>query len=234
MTPTTPQTPPAITPPPATRPRRRRPGRAVVLHCVPWEMYTKLRTIFDEKRGVKLTYDRGDLEIMAPSTEHEDDAESLADLVKILTEELGLSIRRGGASTLKRKKLKKGLEPDKCFWIVSAAKVVGVRRLDLRIHPPPDLAIEVDVTHSSLDRLDIYAKLGVSEVWRLDGDELHFYHLGVNKKYAAVATSPTFPGVAPSDLMGFVKQARTVVDQNVVSKDFRTWLRQRTAYPPTP
>jgi Uma2 family endonuclease len=197
-------------------------------------MYTKLRTIFDQKRGVKLTYDRGELEIMAPSTEHEDDAESLADLVKILTEELGLSIRRGGASTLKRKKLKKGLEPDKCFWIASAAKVAGVRRLDLRIHPPPDLAIEVDVTRSSLDRFDIYAKLGVLELWRLDGADLHFYQLGANKKYTEVTTSPTFAGITPADLMGFVKQARTVVDQNVVSKDFRTWVRQRIANPPAP
>lgn len=233
MTPTTPQTTP-VTPPPVSKPHRRKPGRSVVLHCVSWEMYTRLRKIFDEKRGVKLTYDQGDLEIMAPSTEHEDDAESLADLIKILTEELGLDIRRGGSSTLKRRRLMKGLEPDKCYWIANAAKVVGMKRLDLRIYPPPDLAVEVDVTHSSLDRFGIYAKLGVPELWRLDGDDLRFHTLAANKKYTEVATSPTFPGFAPSELMVFVKQARTVTNQNVVSSDFRAWLRQRIANPPPP
>jgi Uma2 family endonuclease len=195
-------------------------------------MYTKLLEVFAEKRGVKLTYDREDLEIMVPSAEHEDDAESLAELVKILTQELGLPIRRGGSVTLKRKRFKKGIEPDRCFWIANAPRRAGVRQLDLRVHPPPDLAIEVDVSSSSLDRFKIYAKLGVTELWRLDGDDLRFYQLGANKKYTEVPTSPTFAGVTPGDLMTFVKRARAAADQNIVSEDFRAWVRQRAAGQP--
>jgi Uma2 family endonuclease len=234
MTPTTPTTPPSAPPP---KPRRRKPGRAVVLHCVPWEMYTELLKVFAEKRGVKLTYDRGDLEIMAPSMGHEDDGYHLGLFVDILTEEFGMPIRRGGSVTIKRKRLKKGIEADRCFWIANAAKLAGVRQLDLRVHPPPDLAIEVDVTSSSLDRFGIYAKLDVTELWRLDGDELRFHQLGANKKYAEVPTSPTFAGIAPADLMGFIRQARVAADQTVASKAFRAWARQRVAaqnQPPPP
>jgi Uma2 family endonuclease len=226
MTPTTPA------PTPLAKPRRRKPGRAVVLHCVPWAMYEKLLEVFAEKPGVRLTYDRGDLEIMAPSYEHEDDGYHLGMFVDILTEELGMPIRRGGSVTVKRKKLKKGIEPDRCFWIANAAKLAGARQLDLRVHPPPDLAIEVDVTSSSLDRFGIYAKLGVAELWRLDGDDLRFHQLGANRKYAEVPTSPTFPGVAPADLMPFVKQARGAADQHVATRAFRAWARLRAATQP--
>jgi Uma2 family endonuclease len=195
-------------------------------------MYEKLLEAFGNKRNVRLTYDREDLEIMVPSAEHEDDAESLAELVKILTQELGLSLRRGGSVTLKRKRFKKGIEPDRCFWIANAPRLAGVRQLDLRVHPPPDLAIEVDVSSQSLGRFPIYSKLGVAELWRLDGDDLRFHQLGANKKYVEVPTSPTFAGVAPGDLMAFVKRARAAADQNVVSEDFRAWVRQRAAGQP--
>ena len=112
--------------------------------------------------------------------------------------------------------------------------MAGVRQLDLKFHPPPDLAIEVDVTSSSLDRFGIYAKLGVAELWRLDGDDLQFHILGANKAYSAVATSSTFPGITPADLMAFVIQARRVADQNVTTDAFEVWLRQRTTMATNP
>ena len=219
---------------PPAKPRRKKPGRAVVIQNIDWKTYTRLLKAFGDRPRLRLTYDRGELEIMAPSHEHDGDADLLAALVVILTKGFKLPIHRGGSTTLKRVKLKRGLEPDRCFWIANAAKMAGVRHLDLKIHPPPDLAIEVDVTSSSLDRFGIYAKLGVAELWRLDGDDLRFHILAANKAYSSVATSPTFPGIAPADLMAVVIQGRRVADQNVTTDAFEAWLQQRTAMTTNP
>src|SRR4051812_22477187 len=101
MNPTTTETPPpnAHAPPPDGR---------VLLYDVPWEMYIRLVKSFEEKRNVRLTYDRGSLEIMAPSFEHDRDAAALAHLVEVLTEEFGLPIVRGGSVTVKRRRTRRG------------------------------------------------------------------------------------------------------------------------------
>lgn len=218
-------TPPTETPPP--KPRAAPPDGRVLLYDVPWAMYVRLVKSFEGKRNVRLTYDRGRLEIMAPSFEHDRDAAALAHLVEILTEELGLPIVRGGSVTVKRRRARRGLEPDRCFWIANAASVAGVNVLDLRIHPPPDLAIEVDVTNPSLDRFGVYAGLGVPELWRLDGDSLTFNTLAASRRYAPAAASPTLRGVTPADLLPFVQRLRDAADQNMVTRDFRAWVRQR-------
>src|SRR5207302_2108545 len=101
----------------------------------------------------------------------------LGRLVCVLTEELGLPLQSGGSVTIRRRRNRKGLEPDECFWIANAHCMAGHRRLDLRVDPPPDLAIEGDATRSSLDRMKIYANLGVPEVWRLRDGSLAFYRL---------------------------------------------------------
>jgi Uma2 family endonuclease len=191
-----------------------------------------LLRLFAERPRVRLTYDRGELEIMAPLLEHDDDSRFLGRLITTMTEELGLSIRSGGSVTIRRRRRRRGLEPDECFWIANAARMAGRRRLDLRRDPPPDLAIEADVTRSSLDRLGIYAALGVPEVWRLHADTLTFNVLGDDGRYASAANSRAFPLVAPADLLSFLRQARQAGDQNAVIRSFREWIRQRRA--PTP
>jgi Uma2 family endonuclease len=150
------------------------PGRCLRLSCVDWKTYSRLLHAFAERPGIRLTYDRGELEIMSPTLEHDDDGRVLGMFVLVLTGELGLPIKPGGSTTLRRRLLRRGIEADECFWITNAHRIAGRRRLDLRTDPPPDLAIEVDVTHSSLDRLAIYAALGVPEIWRLAGDTLIF------------------------------------------------------------
>src|SRR4051812_48635155 len=95
-------------------------------------------------------------------------------MVDALSEELGIPVVAGGTVTMTRRRKQRGLEPDNCYWIANAAAVASLRRIDLRRDPPPDLVIEVDVTSSSLDRMGIYAALGIAEVWRLDGDVLTF------------------------------------------------------------
>jgi Uma2 family endonuclease len=224
---------PATNPPAPPKPRRPKPGRRVLIPCVEWDMYEGLLKVFERKRNLRLAYDNGDLEIMVPSFEHDGDAAVLGTLLATLAEELGLPLCLGGSTTLKRKRMLKGIEPDRCFWVTNAPKLAGVRKLDLKVHPPPDLAIEVDVTRSSLDRFRIYAALGVGELWRLDGDDLRF-HVRAGKKYTEVPTSPTFAGITPADLMTFVRQARGAGDQTVTTKAFRAWVRQRVAAAASP
>src|SRR5262245_53288176 len=214
-------------------------GRPPARQClrlsgVDWRTYSRLLYAFAERPGIRLTYDRGELEIMSPLLEHDDDGQFLADLVFVLTEELGLPLKRGGSTTLRRRRRRRGIEADACFWIANAHKMAGRRRLNLRSDPPPDLALEVDVTHSSLDRLSIYAALGVPEVWRLDGDTLTFHVLAAKSKYTGAAASRSFPLVTPADLLGFLQQARQAGDENTVVRQFRDWVRQRRAGAGTP
>jgi Uma2 family endonuclease len=217
--------PEAVTPPP--RPRGR---RSVVIENVEWETYEKILEAFDERNNARFAYDNGALEIMAPpSMEHESDGRFLAALVPELADAFGLPLRHGGSVTVRRKAALKGIEPDTCFWLPNAPRLAGVKRLDLTVHPPPDLAIEVDVTSDTLDKHGIYAGLGIPELWRLDGDDLRFHQLGAGAGYTEVPTSPTFPGITPADLMRYVTDARVAADQGAVTRAFREWLRGRAA-----
>lgn len=203
-------------------------GQRLVLDNVDWRMYSRLLRIFAEYRGVRLAYDRGKLEIMSPLPEHESDAAFLGRLAITLTEELGLPIKEGGSMTMRRRRRQRGLEPDRCFWITNEPAVRGKRRIDLRVDPPPDLAIEVDVTSSSLNRMRIYAALGVPEVWRLDHPALSFHALGAKRVYSPISHSLSFPFVTPPDLMSFLA-LRGGQDENSVIRQFRVWIQQRIA-----
>jgi Uma2 family endonuclease len=209
-------------------------GQWLRLSDVDWRTYTRLLRTFAEHRGVRLTYDRGELEIMSPLLRHDYDGRFLGDLVVVLTEELGLPRMRGGSTTLRRRKRQRGVEGDDCFWIANAHLIAGRSRLDLRTDPPPDLAIEVEVTSSSLDRMSIYAALKVPEVWRLVDDALTFNVLSEDGAYSAATHRQCFPMLTPADLLVFVEQARTTSDQNLVIRQFREWIRQRIANPPAP
>ncbi len=201
--------------------------RCFRLSGIDWRTYSRLLHAFAEKSGYRLAYDRGELEIMSPSLQHDDGGRFLGMVVQALTEELGLPLKPGGGVTLRRRLRRRGIEPDECFWIANAHRMAGVKRLDLRIHPPPDLAIEVNVSHSSLNRLAIYAALRVPEVWRLDGNSLYFYSLMPGPGYLAVANSLALPLLTPADVLGFLQQARQSADDNAVIKQIRTWIKQR-------
>lgn len=213
--------------------RRSRKGQYLRLSGIDWKTYSRLLHAFAEQPAIRLTYDRGELEIMSPRLEHDDDGSLLGDLVFALTEELGLPLKRGGSTTLRRRLQERGIEADECFWIANAHRMAGRRHLDLRRDPPPDLAIEVDVTHSSLDRLGIYAALKVPEVWRLHGDALTFHVLQADGAYTAADRSLAFARVAPADLLPFLQEARQAGDENAVIRKFRQWIRQHAGPSPS-
>jgi Uma2 family endonuclease len=199
-------------------------GRApAVLYDIDWQTYTRLLRTFRERR-LRLTYDRGTLEIQSPLWERETSACLLGRFVDVLTEEFQLPCRAGGSFTLRRKCKQRGLEPDRCYWIANAPRLLGKTRLNLRTDPPPDLAAEVDVTNSSLNRMSIYAKLRVPEVWRLDGAGLAF-HILEGGTYQVRPHSQSFPLLASADLARFVTQIGQK-DDTVLAGEFRAWVRQ--------
>ena len=205
----------------AKAPAKRVPA---VLHDIDWVTYTRLLRAFDGRRHFRLTYDRGILEIMSPLWEHEKPAYILGRFIDVITEELQVAYEPGGSVTLRRRRKSRGLEPDKCYWIASADRLAGKTHLDLRVDPPPDLAIEMDVTHSSLDRMSIYAALGVPEVWRVTSGGLTFNVLEAGV-YRARTHSLAFSQLASAELVRFLTESGHIGTSALISK-FREWVRQ--------
>jgi Uma2 family endonuclease len=206
--------------------RQPPPGHSLLLEGIDWQTYSRLLRAFAERPKIRLTYDRGRLEMMSPLLEHDDDGRFLGRMVGVLTEELNMPIKSGGSTTMRRQLHARGIEADESFWIASAQRMKGRRRLDLRRDPPPDLAIEVDVSRSCLDRLAIYAALHVPEVWHLEGDDLRFYVLGPKGKYELAENSRSFPMITPSILLHFLEKARKAGNENPVIRSFRVWVRK--------
>jgi Uma2 family endonuclease len=198
----------------------------VLLEHVSWRVYSRLLRALAERPKIRLTYDRGKLEIAMRTERYIGDRGFLRRMVWVITEDLDMPIKSGGSTTLRRKLRRRGIEADESFWIANAERMKGRRRLDLRRDPAPDVAIEVDVSHASLNRLAIYAALGVAEVWRLEGDDLRFHVLGPKGKYELAEHSRSFPMITPAILLSFLQKARKAGDQNPVIRAFRSWVRK--------
>ncbi len=197
--------------------------KSFLLTGISWEHYEAMLAMLAD-RPVRLTYDRGCLELMSPSFNHERLKKRLARLVEVLTEELNIPLVAGGSTTFKRRDLERGLEPDECFYIQNASRVQGKQVLDLATDPPPDLVIEIDFTSSSLNRLDIYAALGVPEVWRYANDRLKVYRLDLDGKFQEQERSGVFEFLLPSDLIALLEQFEQSTDTEL-ARVYRSSLR---------
>ncbi|MEZ2240358.1 Uma2 family endonuclease [Microcoleus sp.] len=197
----------------------------VLLKNISWRTYESLVNELAEQRGIRLTYDRGTLEIMTPSDPHEGNKQILGRFVETVTEELNIEIRSLGSRTCKREDLERGLEPDQCYYIENEAIVRSLKQIDLNQDPPPDLVIEIDITTSSINRMELYASLGVPELWRYDGSRLIFYQLE-GQEYVEREVSPHFPFLSPSEIMGFVETQKDVGETSMI-RGFRQWVRTR-------
>jgi Uma2 family endonuclease len=201
-------------------------AQRLVLYGVDWRTYSGLLRLLEGRPGLRLTYDRGALEIMNVTFGHENDADLLGRFIAVLTEEQGREVAGGGSTTFRRRRLRRGLEPDNCYWIANEAHVRGKRRIDLRKDPPPDVAIEIDIFHSSLDRMAIYAALRVPEVWRFDDRVLTFHAQQADGTYADVVASISFPFLTAADLSRFLA-LRAQHGENAIVAQFRAWVRQQ-------
>jgi Uma2 family endonuclease len=208
-------------------PRKRTPtSSGIVFHGVTWDDYEAMLRIVGD-RPIRVTYDRGEMEIFMPSFGHNTDAYLLGRLVDVLTEELEVSMQGGDTTTLKREDLDKGAEPDKCYWFgANARHMSGKRQLDLSCDPAPDLIVEVDVTRTSLDRLKIFAAMRVPEVWRSTSRALQFLHLQADGTYQPRATSRNFSALHASAVAQFLKEGRTA-DSTAWIRSFRAFVREK-------
>lgn len=199
----------------------------LVLSGVSWQAYERVLRAFDD-RHLRITYDRGALEIMTLSSEHERFKHLIGLLLFTLVEELNWRLAGFGSMTFKRRRKRRGLEPDECYWIQNEPAVRGKRKIDLKIDPPPDLVVEIEWTHSALDRLSIYAALSVSEVWHYDGQRLRVQLLGPDEKYADASVSRAFPFLPLARFEEFLNKD-TVFDEVELVRQFRAWARERIA-----
>jgi Uma2 family endonuclease len=195
----------------------------IVLENVSWQTYQALLTDMGSQRASRLTYDEGTLEIKMPSKLHEIINRLLELIITALVEELSMSIKGYGSTTLDREDLQKGVEPDSCFYIQNADRLQGLDP-ELPEDLPPDLAVEVDITSSSMRRMTIYKQLGVSEVWRYTKQGVTIFRLE-NEDYVECKFSPTFPMISAAVLVAFIQQRQTTDDIGVV-RFVRLWIQQ--------
>ncbi|MEG4228628.1 Uma2 family endonuclease [Microcoleus sp. N9_B2] len=196
--------------------------KRVVLRNITWDGYQQLLKILGNKRAATLTFDRGTLEITRPLEEHEFSARLIEKMIWILVVELGLKIKTMGSTTLDRSDLERGAEPDNAYYIQNQPLVAG-RTVDLATDPPPDLVVEIDITHTDINKPALYASMGVPEFWRYNGREWRIYKLE-NDEYLEVSVSPTFAILPKSKLYEFLAAAQ--LDEVEAEVNLRNWVRE--------
>jgi Uma2 family endonuclease len=201
-----------------------------LLHAIDWPTYEGFLRLLGD-RAIRLTYDRGNLELMAPSYTHEWWKRRFGLAVEILAEESNLDVQGAGSTTLRREDLERGLESDECYYIGNEPRIRGKKGIDLRQDPPPDLAIEIDITSSSVNRMAIYAALEVPELWRFDGASLHVYRLAEGGQYQPRDHSFNFPSLPVAELLPFLHRTQGLSETGM-AREFRAWVRQRLAATP--
>jgi Uma2 family endonuclease len=196
----------------------------VILPNISWQTYQSLTRDFDQEPAIRLTYDQGLLEIRMPLDPHETYKKLLGRLIEAATEELDIEIRSLGSRTCDRKDLAKGLEPDQCYYIQNEALVREVEQIDLNQFPPPDLALEIDITSSSINRMSIYAALAIPEVWRYNGQSLVILKLQ-NGEYINLDRSIAIPILTAEAILRFLALKNTIGETSLV-KQFRQWVKE--------
>lgn len=200
------------------------PGQRVLLHDVSWQDFEAILEELGEHRSARVAYDNGTLEIMTPLPEHEINKELISDLIKALLEELDVDFCSLGSTTFKNQMMQNGIEPDNCFYIQHEADIRGKDILDLTTDPPPDLALEIDIT--SRTHPSIYQVLGVPELWRFERGKLQINILQAGK-YVESDTSPTFPNPSlKAVILQSLKRYKTQ-GRNKTLKAFRVWVREQ-------
>lgn len=205
------------------------PEQQFVFHGISWEQYEGLISALGDHR-LRHTYVEGALEVVTPSMDHESSKSVLSDFVVTLCRVLKLPRKSIGSTTMKKKRWKRALEPDECFYIgeESVAIMRSRRAYEPDRDPPPDLIVEIDITSSSEDRIDFYRRLRVSEVWRYRDETVQFLGLTKNGQYRKLKKSRIFPFLADEDLTRLLAQ-RTSVDDTQLELEFEEWVREQLA-----
>jgi Uma2 family endonuclease len=185
-----------------------------VLYGVPWWTYVALRDALDDRAGLKMTYLHGTLELMSPSTLHEDAKKIIARLIEVWAMEHDVDLRGFGGATFRREAKERGLEPDECYKLGK-----------LEEDGLPDVAVEVIVTSGLVDKMAVYAGLGVPEVWEWRPSSATIaVHRLVGDAYERRERSELLPALDVAKLSTFVKPGE---NQTQLAKAYQAALRQR-------
>jgi Uma2 family endonuclease len=197
----------------------------VLLHNISWSTYESLLRDHPDAASPRFTYDRGDLLIMVTSPEHEEINRTLNLLVELLAEEFEVESRAFGSTTYKRKDIKRGFEPDSCFYFKNEKRMRGKKRLNLAVDPPPELVVEIDISSPSLEKLPLFAAFGISEVWRFDGQELEILILQ-HGEYCKSEISLALPEVTAEAITWFLQESFKIGRLEWIKK-VRAWAQQQ-------
>lgn len=198
------------------------PGQHLRLHDVSWEEFERILVDLGDHRATRLAYDQGLLEITMPLPEHEDAKEIIGYLIKALLEELDIDFRSLGSTTFKQTGTR-GIEPDQCFYIQHEAVIRGKNRIDLTTDPPPDLALEIDLTSRSYPSL--YQAIGVPELWQFSQGAMEIKVLR-GQQYVCVEESPNFPGLPLKTAIAQHLQMSKILGRNPALRAFRAWVHR--------
>jgi Uma2 family endonuclease len=193
--------------------------KRLLLTDISWEGYLQILDALPQTRAVRLTYDDGLLEFAMPLEKHEFCNELIRVFVRTLIELMDLSIKSMGSTTMNYPGQRKGAEPDCAFYIQNQSIVKG-RTVDFSQDPPPDLVVEVDITHTDIQKNKFYANLGVPEFWRFNGKVWQIYQLQ-SGDYVELIVSPTFPQVPKERFYQFIKDAED--DEIGAVRSLRRW-----------
>ncbi|MHC5674631.1 Uma2 family endonuclease [Nostoc sp.] len=199
-----------------------KPGQQMLLQDISWQQLENILEEMGEKTAARISYSHGLLEIMVPLPEHEKDKEYIGELVRILLDKLQIDFEPFGSTTLKNERMRQAVEPDTSFYIQNQAAIIGKNRIDLNIDPPPDLAIEIDIT--SRTRFDNYEILGVPELWRhtQQGLEISLLQEG---KYIKSESSPNFHNIPIIELVNEYVQQCLTIGRSQAMRNFRDWVK---------
>jgi Uma2 family endonuclease len=197
----------------------------ILLEGVSWATYECLLADFADSHAARVAYDQGTLEIMSPSYVHEQRNSLIAMLVSVVATEMDIDFENAGSTTFKRADMGRGFEPDSCFYLQHVAAIRGKRTIDLVTDPPPDLVVEIDITHPSLDKMSIYATLGVPEVWRATEERVVVYQR-TRDGYTAVDQSTVLPGLAADEIQDWLAVSEQT-SRAAWMKQVQAWARAR-------
>ncbi|HAX77294.1 MAG TPA: hypothetical protein DCY88_16040 [Cyanobacteria bacterium UBA11372] len=199
----------------APRPQQVQANNKVILNGVTWQTFKILMSEVGDNRAWRIAYDRGVLEIRMPLLEHEVPKGLIEDFITAIADELEIEVLKAGALTIEREDLTRAVEPDSCFYIQNESTVRGLEEINLPNNPPPDLVVESDNTNYSLNKLPIYASIGVAEIWRYRKQTLQVYRL-VEGEYEQTNQSLAFPFLPIAEVPGFIEQSKTIGQRSAV------------------
>lgn len=200
-------------------------NQKLILQGVGWDVYEQILEEYKGSNALHFAYDDGFLEVEVPLFEHERPTEILRDLVTTICIEKEIDFINAGSTTFRKRAKAKGCEPDTGFYIQNEKLIRGLRKLDLSKNPPPDLVIEVDVTSPSLNKLPIYAALGVSEVWLYKGEKVIFYKL-YGEVYQEISNSLSLPILSSEKTTEFLQKGLKESSSKWF-KEIREWTNKR-------